>query len=453
MNYHRIYDELIARAQLRPKSPKSIHSRLTGYANHHIKPAAWFVGGRKNPKANARDNLVFLTHREHFIAHHLLVRIHPEDRSLTLAYVLMCRTGNEQRVTGKLFEKCLLASYDYIHNNPEIIANKRAAALRLQGNAEFSKKMSLVAKKRWSDPEYREATIARIIADANSPERLQAMYERWERLRNDPDFVARHRESIKKRSANPEWRINQKDGAARRSADPEWQKRHRERQAQLEADGTMAKARAKAAISRLRPVIGTPINGGDEIYIENLNQSSWNSAHVSGCCHGTRKSSGGYYWRFASETKEVMMERVASFDRPRRHSKTLVGTCLRSNEVIYLRGRKAMTDAGFNVSGLHRCAKGEAATHNGYSWRYADADEQIPDDIASQTIRKIGNYEEVIGISVKSGDRIHIRQLGEYEVLGLKMKSVAKCLRGERKTYNGYTWRYATAEEITVLTD
>ncbi|MCT9846745.1 hypothetical protein N7563_22020 [Leclercia adecarboxylata ATCC 23216 = NBRC 102595] len=376
MNYQRIYDLLIHNAQKRPGPPKSIHSRKTGYANHHILPAAWFDGGRSNHEANSKANLVFLTHREHFIAHHLLVRIYPDDESLALAYVLMCRTGDKQRVTGKLFEICLMKSYEFIHNNPAIIAKKHAASQRLRGNPEFSRTMSRAGKKRWEDPEYREATITRIIERANSPERLQAMTEQWERQRNDPEFMERHRESIRKRSATSEWRINQKEGAARRSADPEWQRRHREQRERLEADGTMIKARAKAAVKRLRPVIGTPVNGGAEILVENLNQSQFSSPHVSSCCKGTRRMSGGYYWRFATDTKEQMLERLAAFDRPRRHARVVIGTSIETNQTIILRGTKEIEAAGFNKSRVSGCATGRLKSHKGYTWRYATEEER-----------------------------------------------------------------------------
>lgn len=75
MNYQRIYDEIIDNARDR---------NLDGYVEvHHILPRC--MGGD-----DSSDNLVRLTAREHFLAHWLLVKINPEDKSLTYAWNMMC---------------------------------------------------------------------------------------------------------------------------------------------------------------------------------------------------------------------------------------------------------------------------------------------------------------------------------------------------------------------------
>lgn len=82
MNYQKIYSDLIERAQNRI---------LTGvYAErHHIVPRC--MGG-----SDDESNMATLTGREHFIAHHLLVKIHPHSGHLATAAFLMgsrCKTG------------------------------------------------------------------------------------------------------------------------------------------------------------------------------------------------------------------------------------------------------------------------------------------------------------------------------------------------------------------------
>jgi hypothetical protein len=73
MNYQLIYTQLINRGKTR---------ELTGYKEcHHIIPKC--IGGNDNP-----DNLVYLTAREHFIAHKLLCEIHPDSDKLLYAYLL-----------------------------------------------------------------------------------------------------------------------------------------------------------------------------------------------------------------------------------------------------------------------------------------------------------------------------------------------------------------------------
>lgn len=67
MNWTRLYNALMARAAERT---------IVGYSErHHILPKC--MGG-----TNAKENLVRLTAKEHFIAHKLLVRMHPEVRGL-----------------------------------------------------------------------------------------------------------------------------------------------------------------------------------------------------------------------------------------------------------------------------------------------------------------------------------------------------------------------------------
>jgi hypothetical protein len=70
MNYKKHYDVLIERARFR---------ELDGYKEkHHIVPCC--MGG-----ADDNDNLVDLTAEEHFVAHQLLVKMHPEELGLVFA--------------------------------------------------------------------------------------------------------------------------------------------------------------------------------------------------------------------------------------------------------------------------------------------------------------------------------------------------------------------------------
>jgi len=81
MNYEKIYQQLIDRALPRT---------LPGYKErHHIVPKC--IGGD-----NSISNLVYLTAREHFIAHKLLCEIYPTNIKLHYALWMMinCKTSN-----------------------------------------------------------------------------------------------------------------------------------------------------------------------------------------------------------------------------------------------------------------------------------------------------------------------------------------------------------------------
>ncbi len=93
MNYQQIYNQLIVKAQNRI---------LEGYKEqHHIIPKC--IGGNDNP-----DNLVYLTAREHFIAHKLLHFINPTHHGLTAAYwcmAIMKRNNREYHISSHEYER------------------------------------------------------------------------------------------------------------------------------------------------------------------------------------------------------------------------------------------------------------------------------------------------------------------------------------------------------------
>jgi hypothetical protein len=88
MDYAKIYASLIERAKNR---------KLTGYSEwHHVVPVC--MGG-----GDEDENLAELTPEEHFIAHKLLVKIHPDNFKLAFALLGMCWGKNGNRPNNKLF--------------------------------------------------------------------------------------------------------------------------------------------------------------------------------------------------------------------------------------------------------------------------------------------------------------------------------------------------------------
>jgi len=96
MEYSRIYCSLIERARGRIKHRRG-HKDYVYYEKHHIIPKC--LGG-----GDETSNLVYLTAEEHWIAHLLLVKIHPGIGELVYACQAMSMTGgNNQRTNNKLF--------------------------------------------------------------------------------------------------------------------------------------------------------------------------------------------------------------------------------------------------------------------------------------------------------------------------------------------------------------
>ncbi len=108
MNYQKHYDTLMNRAKNR---------LLEGYSErHHIIPRC--MGG-----TNRKDNLVTLTAEEHYVAHQLLVKMHPDNDKLIYAAKMMTISGSDNIRNNKLYGwlklKVSASRKEYLKNNPE----------------------------------------------------------------------------------------------------------------------------------------------------------------------------------------------------------------------------------------------------------------------------------------------------------------------------------------------
>jgi pentatricopeptide repeat protein len=94
LDYKKVYDSIISKRQ--KEIPQGYKER------HHIIPRSF--GG-----TNEKENLVYLTAREHFLCHYLLIKIHtsgPEHYKAIHAFMMMNVTCSyHQRITSRLFEK------------------------------------------------------------------------------------------------------------------------------------------------------------------------------------------------------------------------------------------------------------------------------------------------------------------------------------------------------------
>ncbi len=67
MNLEKLYNSLISKAITENGKPQSFRDTKEGYEKHHIKPKS--LGGNDD-----LDNLVFVSHKQHYVAHHILAR-------------------------------------------------------------------------------------------------------------------------------------------------------------------------------------------------------------------------------------------------------------------------------------------------------------------------------------------------------------------------------------------
>lgn len=139
MNYLNHYENLIAKAKRR-KSMKGY------YEVHHILPKC--LGG-----LNTTDNLIKLSAREHFVAHWLLHRAHPNNSGLALAFKIMSTisTKGQQRYTpsSRAIAEALEAGKKAISEKLKGVSKTADHILKVS-SANKGKKRSLEVKKKLS---------------------------------------------------------------------------------------------------------------------------------------------------------------------------------------------------------------------------------------------------------------------------------------------------------------
>jgi hypothetical protein len=174
MNYQRHYDQLIANAKKRDD--------VSGYTEkHHILPKS--LGG-----SNAKNNIVTLTGREHFLAHMLLAKIH--GKGLWQAARMMQNKSKVQggrRSNSRLYEmaKREWAAYRKGQPRPQHVGEAiREARTGSKASAEARAKMSAarLGKPRSGDPakwkhsEESKDKMRQSHIRANTGARLPRMY-------------------------------------------------------------------------------------------------------------------------------------------------------------------------------------------------------------------------------------------------------------------------------------
>ena len=121
MNHFKIYFSLIEKAKF--KEPERLilkKQKLLTLEKHHIIPRC--INGD-----NSTENLVYLTPREHFISHHLLCHIYPDDHKLKFAFFAMCNQLNgdakrDYKVSSKTYQ---IAKELFSIENSKLHKNKK----------------------------------------------------------------------------------------------------------------------------------------------------------------------------------------------------------------------------------------------------------------------------------------------------------------------------------------
>jgi hypothetical protein len=149
MNYEKIYNQLIdkAKSEMRSKTSENY------FESHHITPRC--LGG-----SNAKENLVLLTAREHYIAHKLLYFIYPNNQKLSHAFwcmVSLKSKGRDYKVSSREYQemKLIVSKKMSGKNNPihkmAINPFKNPIVIEKIRQKNLGRKLSDEAKKKISD--------------------------------------------------------------------------------------------------------------------------------------------------------------------------------------------------------------------------------------------------------------------------------------------------------------
>lgn len=232
MNALKIYNALITQARSRGLLPKSVHSRKKGYANHHILPASLFPAGRNDKQANHQSNLIYLTHREHFLAHWLLARIYGGP----LSHAFACMSKKHGMISSKAYEKHLADG------------------------------LAWRSKSGWN--ERRAEAVAKTF--------------------HSPQVKAKRAASAKARFSSEEGRQHLKKMCAGR-------------------DEQEYKNQQSLSQPTRKIVIGTPENGGPDIYFQSISAAT-KSHGCNRLAVGRSTPCKGYYWRYATPAEITQYE-------------------------------------------------------------------------------------------------------------------------------------------------
>jgi hypothetical protein len=92
MDYQKTYNNIIQKAI----NSGRVKNDAIYYEAHHIIPVCLGGSGRSQ-QWKTHPNIVLLTAREHFIAHWLLYRIHPNNHKVIYAFWMMCKVKNKNQ--------------------------------------------------------------------------------------------------------------------------------------------------------------------------------------------------------------------------------------------------------------------------------------------------------------------------------------------------------------------
>ena len=196
MNYSLLYEKLIQKA-------KDRNFALTVCEKHHIVPKS--MGG-----SNKKDNIVSLSPKEHYVAHHLLWKIH-KNKEMHYAFWLMVTRATkyglrDYTVTSRVYE---IAKTEHSKQASILMTGRKRSAETLKKASE-----SLKGKPAWNKGLtgiYTEESLLKMsIARTGYVESEETSKKKSEsaKKRDMPANIQSKEAKEKRKLSNEQWRIN-----------------------------------------------------------------------------------------------------------------------------------------------------------------------------------------------------------------------------------------------------
>jgi hypothetical protein len=249
MNYNKIYNQIVERAQNRI---------LEGYGeNHHILPKC--LGGTDE------NNIVRLTAREHFLCHLLLCEVYPHDEKLKYALFLMA--------TGKRKHK----------NNYYIISSRTYERLKLEHS------IFLTGVSRTEDTKQKISKSSLGKSKSEETKRKMSDNRKGHSMYND-EWREKISKANKGKKRSDEYRLKRSEAMKIIKRTDEWKQ-------------NISNNRHKVVEAKSIPIVQYSIN---EEFIKEWNNMTEASkslnkktpAYIGECCSGKKTSAYGFIWKY-----------------------------------------------------------------------------------------------------------------------------------------------------------
>lgn len=393
--------------------------------------------------------------------------------------------------------------------SPEWQKNHADAMARLALDPTWQEKHARVLELVHSDPEIIQRQVDGVRHYFNQPGVRERVAERNRQTTSTPEWRTAFDEGIQRRQADPVWWENSREAVRRTTATQEWKQaqrnaRHKRmrpvigrpiaggaelyfigasyaRTAEFTQEGITACCHGKqqehngycwrfaqpgevalmmppipdyvpllkaASERRIKPVIGTSVNGGLPVLLRGAAAIDAAGFHQGDVVRAVKNGGEhmGYTWHYASP-EEIAAGGFGDPVPTRRAAIAVIGTPLAGGDDIQLIGSAGMRAAGFDPPNVTACCKGRIKSHRGYRWRYASPEEIGADGFGEPKPRK-REAMGYVGTPVAGGLDVLIIGAAALAAAGFEQPSVSAAMKGRIKSHRGYRWRVADPEDF-----